>query len=81
MSSINIEPENLPDEAPTNHSKTRAGWVTNLGIVLGFVIGAIGFAWDIAPMLWSGVAIIVISLISGAVLRALGYGQVRKQES
>ncbi len=81
MSSINIEPENLPDEAPANHSMTTAGWVTNLGIVLGVVIGAIGFAWNIAPMLWGGVAIIVISLISGAVLRALGYGQVRKQES
>ncbi len=78
MSSIEIGPDDLPDEAFPNSGMTTAGWVTNVGIVLGFLVGAVGFAFPIWPVVWVGVGIVAVSLIVGAVLRALGHGQPLK---
>ena len=75
MSSVHIEPENLPDVAPHNHGKTLAAWVANIGITIGFLIGAFGIAIPQHALTWTGVAIVVVSLIAGGVLRALGHGQ------
>ncbi|WP_062213619.1 HGxxPAAW family protein [Demequina oxidasica] len=75
MSSIHLEPQDLPDVAPHNHGRTQAAWVTNGSIAFGALLMCIGFAISNAPLLWIGGAIAVIGSIAGGVLRALGHGQ------
>ncbi|WP_430866858.1 HGxxPAAW family protein [Demequina aurantiaca] len=75
MSSIHLEPQDLPDIAPHNHGRTRAAWVTNGSIVFGFLLASIGLAILFAPLMWIGGVIIVVGMIAGGVLRALGHGQ------
>lgn len=78
MSSIEIGPEDLPDQDNANSGMTTAGWVTNVGIVIGVLVGGIAMAFPFWPVVWVGVGIVVLSLIAGAVLRALGHGQPLK---
>lgn len=75
MSSVHIEPQNLPDEAPHNHGRTTAAWVANIGITIGAIIAAFGIAIPNHAFTWAGVGVIVISFAAGAALRALGHGQ------
>lgn len=75
MSSIHLEPQDLPDIAPLNHGRTRAGWVTNGSITIGVLVMCLGFSFSSALVLWIGGAIAVIGAITGGVLRALGHGQ------
>lgn len=75
MSSIHLEPQDLPDVAPYNHGRTRAAWITNGSIIVGMLFACIGFAIFFYPLMWVGIAIVVIGLIAGGVMRALGHGQ------
>ncbi|MFW7415019.1 HGxxPAAW family protein [Demequina sp. SO4-18] len=75
MSSIEIAPENLPEEAHPNHGKTTAGWVTNIGLIVAALVAAVGIAFPIWPVVWVGVGLAVVALAAGAALRALGHGQ------
>lgn len=75
MSSVHIEPSDLPDVAPSNHGRTVAAWVTNMGIAIAVLFAAVGIAIAVYPLIWTGIALVVISLATGAVLRALGHGQ------
>ena len=78
MSSIEITPENLPEQDNANSGMTTAAWVTNVGIVVAVLVGSIGMAFPIWPVVWVAVGLVVVSLIAGAVLRALGHGQPLK---
>lgn len=75
MSSVHIEPQNLPDPAPYNHGKTIAAWVLSVGVSLGFLIGSFGIMIPNHVLTWIGVAVTLISLAAGAAMRALGHGQ------
>ncbi|WP_061962030.1 HGxxPAAW family protein [Demequina flava] len=75
MSSIEIAPEDLPEVAHTNHGRTTAAWVTNIGLVIGALIASIAMAFPVWPVVWVGVAVCAVALIVGGVLRALGHGQ------
>jgi len=75
MSSIHLEPQDLPDVAPHNHGRTRAAWVTNGSIAFGALLISIGIAVPVVALIWIGSAIAIIGSIVGAVLRALGHGQ------
>lgn len=75
MSSIELGPDDLPDEATTNHGQTTAAWVTSAGLVLGALVFSVGLAFPVWPVVWTGVGIVVAALAAGAVLRALGHGQ------
>jgi len=75
MSSIELEPQDLPDPSSPNHGMTRAAWVLNVGIVIAFVTAGVGMMIGAMWLIWVGIAIAVVSLASGAALRALGYGQ------
>jgi len=78
MSSVNLEPEHLPDPAASNHGKTRAAWVLNGALVVGAIVIAFGIATDRQVLTWIGVSVCVLGLIAGGVLRALGHGQPLK---
>jgi hypothetical protein len=75
MSIESVSTANLPDAAHSNHGRTRAAWVTNVGVTLGSLVAAWGFTfWDMTPVAIGG-GVIVASLIAGGVLKALGHGQ------
>ncbi len=78
MSSVHLEPQDLPDPASPNHGMTLAAWVLNVGIVIGAIVSGTGMMIEAGAVLWTGVVIIGLALISGGVLRALGYGQPLK---
>ncbi|WP_084040109.1 HGxxPAAW family protein [Demequina sp. NBRC 110053] len=75
MSSIEIAPEDLPDMAHTNHGKTTAAWVANIGLTIAALIASVGLAIPVWPVVWVGVGLAVVALAAGAALRALGHGQ------
>ncbi len=75
MSSVNLEPQDLPDPVHTNHGVTLAGVVMNSGLVLAAIVVAVGIAFDRPVVTAIGGSLIVLSLIVGGVLRALGHGQ------
>lgn len=75
MSSIHLEPQDLPDIAPHNHGRTRAAWATNASIIVGALFVSVGFAIANAPLMWIGGIIIAAGLVAGGILRALGHGQ------
>ena len=75
MSSINLEPQDLPDPVHTNHGFTRAGLVTNSGIVVAALVVAAGISFDRHVLTAVGAGLIVLSLVVGGVMRALGHGQ------
>ena len=78
MSSVNLEPEHLPEPAASNHGRTTAAWVLNGTLVVAGTVIAFGIATDRQVLTWIGVSIGVLGLIAGGVLRALGHGQPLK---
>jgi hypothetical protein len=75
MSSVQLEPEDLPDPTSPNHGMTRAAWVLNTGLVVSSVVIGVGIMFDRPVLTWIGVSLAVLSLIAGGILRALGHGQ------
>ena len=75
MSSIELEPQDLPEPASPNHGMTPAAWVLSVGIVIAFLAAGVGMMISTMWLIWVGIAIAVVALASGAALRALGYGQ------
>jgi len=75
MSSVHLEPQDLPEVAPHNHGRTTAAWATNVGLVLAALLASVGIAIPVWPLVWVGVGIAVVSIAAGAALRALGHGQ------
>ena len=75
MSSVHLEPQDLPEIAPHNHGRTVAAWVTNTGLVIAAILAAVGIAIPAHAVTFTGIGLAVLSLAAGAVLRALGYGQ------
>ena len=75
MSSVHLEPQDLPEVAPHNHGKTTAAWVTNVGLVVAAVLLSLGVAIASMPFVYVGLGVAVVSLGAGAALRALGHGQ------
>lgn len=72
------EPVLLPDSAPNaNEGKTLAGWTLMYVVGLGAALVALGMVLSTMPLLWAGVAVIVVGFVASAILRALGHGQPR----
>ena len=59
-----------------HHGKSPAAWAGSIGAAFGFVIATIGAVtgpnWVIAI---AGAAIVLISLLTTMVMKAMGYGQ------
>ncbi|PKQ26053.1 MAG: hypothetical protein CVT64_06150 [Actinobacteria bacterium HGW-Actinobacteria-4] len=78
MSSVELEPQDLPDVAPDNHGKTYAGWATTTGFVVATLAAGIGLSVSNMTLIWVGIGVAVAAIVAGIVLRALGYGQPRQ---
>ncbi|WP_237202632.1 HGxxPAAW family protein [Rothia endophytica] len=67
--------EMVPDLPHTNHGNTIASWAMLGIIIVGAIVAAVGFDIASTPIFVVGVAIMLIGLVAGLVLRAAGYGQ------
>ena len=75
MSDGGVSGKDLPDVAHSNHGRTRAAWVTTVGITVAALVAAIGVGTAVWTWVWVGSVVAVTSLVAGAVLKSLGHGQ------
>ena len=64
-----------PTTPPTNHGKTLAAWVTTYGVVISFTIAGLGVAFAQVWLFWTGMALVVATLVVGKALQVAGHGQ------
>ena len=64
-----------PTAAPTNHGKTVAAWFTTYAVIIAFVVAGIGVTFALEWLFWTGMGLIVVSLIVARLLVSAGYGQ------
>lgn len=62
--------------APPNEGRTVAAWALVGIVVLGAVLVGLAVALAQTWLAWVGAVVVVVGLVVGGVLRALGYGQV-----
>ncbi|MFW0112087.1 HGxxPAAW family protein [Rothia sp. P5766] len=67
--------EMVPDLPYNNHGSTIASWAMMIIMMLGSIIGAVGFCLANTPIFTVGVAVIALGVVAGIVLRSAGYGQ------
>jgi hypothetical protein len=60
---------------PANHGRTTAAWVTVALVVAGAVVASVGVVAAQVWLFWVGIAVVVIGVAAGLVLRAVGLGQ------
>ena len=60
---------------PLNHGNTTAAWVTVISVLVGSAIASVAMLFAAMPVVWTGVAIVVLGLVAGRVLKMLGLGQ------
>ena len=66
----------LPKVAsPTNHGHTTAARVTVSVVMLGVVVSAVAVVAAKPLLLWVGLAVIMVGLVVGRLLRMSGLGQ------
>lgn len=59
-----------------HHGRTPAAWAGSIIAAVAFILGAIAFV--IGPnwtLLWASAVLLVLALVTGGVLRRMGYGQ------
>lgn len=64
-----------PSAAPLNHGKTKAAWTTTWLIMIGGVVVSLGFIVPSTLLIIAGAAVIVVGLVAGRILQAMGLGQ------
>ncbi|ALU41177.1 hypothetical protein AS188_09415 [Kocuria flava] len=61
------------------HGNTLAAWTT-VGIMsVAFIVATVGFTIGATPVTIVGIGLLVVGLIAGAVLRAMGHGAGSEQ--
>ena len=71
MSSVHLEPQDLPDPAAANHGMTLAAWVLNSGLVIAAIVIGVGMMLERDIVTWIGVTLAVLALIAGGVTAAI----------
>lgn len=64
-----------PGPPPENHGRTSAAWVTVTLITLGGIITAVAMIAGSLPVSIAGGVVVVLGLVAGRVMRAMGLGQ------
>lgn len=60
---------------PANHGHTTAAWVTVSLVVVGALVAAAAVVAAQGWLFWLGIGVVVVGVVVGLVLRALGLGQ------
>lgn len=56
------------------HGNSPAAWVAVIIMLVAFGIGTIAFCFTIVWLVWAAVALLLVGLIAGLVLKLIGYG-------
>lgn len=64
-----------PGGAPVNHGKTSAAWATVWIVMIGGAVCAVGAILESTVLIIAGGAAIVLGLVVGKVMQAMGLGQ------
>jgi len=64
-----------PSAPPRNHGRTLAAWTTTAVVVAGAVLAAVGVVASLPALAWVGAGVVVLGLVIGATMAAMGYGQ------
>ena len=60
--------------SPDHHGDSPAAWISVTIMLIGFAVGTVAFFLAIVPIVFVGVAIIVVGFILWPLLAKLGYG-------
>jgi hypothetical protein len=64
-----------PSAAPTNHGRTVAAWTTTWVVVAGGLVAALAVTFAVVWLFWVGLAVCLVGVVLGLVLRSAGFGQ------
>lgn len=64
-----------PGPPPGNHGRTVAAWVTVTLLTIGGIITAVAMMFGSLPVSIAGAVVMVLGLVVGRVMRAMGLGQ------
>ena len=60
--------------ADPGHGHSPAAWIAVTIMLLAFTIGTVAFVMDAPTVVWASAGLLVVGLIVGVVLKAIGYG-------
>jgi hypothetical protein len=58
-----------------HHGRTPAAWAGSIIAAVAFTLGAVAFILTNWTLIWVSAVLLVLSLVTGGVLRRMGYGQ------
>lgn len=65
----------MSDEFPDpGEGNSPAAWTAVIIMLVAFSIGTVAFFFDVQVMVWVAVALLVIGMLVGYVLKRMGYG-------
>ncbi|MBC7761208.1 DUF6704 family protein [Glaciihabitans sp. GrIS 2.15] len=65
----------MSDEFPDpGEGNSPAAWTAVIIMLVAFSIGTVAFFFDVQVMVWVAVALLVIGMLVGYVLKKMGYG-------
>ncbi|MDO5661670.1 MAG: HGxxPAAW family protein [Brachybacterium sp.] len=67
----------VPPAPPQNHGKTPAAWVMFLGVVIGFLVAAIGFVLSMMLLMIVGGVMMLLTILISSGMALAGMGQPR----
>ena len=65
----------LDHTSAVGHGNTVAAWACIGIMVVGVIVGSVGFTIASTPVTVVGIGLIVVGLIVGAVLKSMGHGK------
>jgi hypothetical protein len=63
----------LHDDEP-GHGNSPAAWTAVIIMLIAFTVGTVAFFLEMAWLVWLAVALLVVGLLAGVVMKQLGYG-------
>ncbi len=64
----------MSEATDPGHGNSPAAWAAVVIMLVGFTVGTVAFVLAVEWLVWASAGVVVIGLIVGAVLAALGWG-------
>lgn len=62
------------DSTDPGHGNSPAAWTSVIIMLVAFTIGTVAFVFNLAPVVWASVGLLVVGLLTGYILARMGYG-------
>lgn len=56
------------------HGNSLAAWTSVTIILVAFSVGTLFFFLAIEPLVWASAALVLVGILAGPILKAMGYG-------